>query len=433
MLGYVLHREVAVWAQTSGPARVQVRYAVDPASLPDSLRRVALVGPPVTTAVVEATAATGYTAHVVIAGLEPGRAYTYELLVDGRAVARPYPTRFRTQALWQWRTDPPAFTVALGSCAYVNDAPYDRPGTPYGAGAGIFASIARLGPAAMVWLGDNTYLREVDWWSEAGMDYRHAHTRAIPDLQPLLASTANYATWDDHDFGPNDADGSWVLKGIALRLFQRYWANVSYGLPDVPGVFGQFQVNDAEFFLVDDRYHRSSNSAPADSAKRMLGEQQLAWLIDALSTSRAPFKFVAVGGQVLNPFSVFETYATFPFERQRLLDELARRRISGVVFLTGDRHFTELTRLERPGMPPLLDFTSSPLTAGAGGPSPREADNPLRVPGTLVERTHTFGTLSFDGPRTDRRLTMRTHDAAGTLLWERMVTARELAFPDAGR
>ena len=431
MLGYSTHREALVWVQTTGPARVQLRYALDPSSLPDSLRRVALVGPPVTTAPVEATAANGYTAHVVVAGLEPGRAYAYTVLLDGRPAPRPYPTRFRTQPLWQWRTDPPAFTVAFGSCNYVNEPAYDRPGRPYGSDHAIFGSIARLAPEAMLWLGDNTYLREVDWWTEAGMDHRYRHTRSLPELQPLLAATNHYATWDDHDYGPNDADRAWVHKGTARGVFARYWGNLSYGLPDVPGVFGQFEVGDAAFFLLDDRTHRAPN-ALADTTKPFWGDAQLTWLLDALTTSRAPFKIVVNGGQVLNPVRVFENASTYPVERRRLLDELARRRISGVVFLSGDRHHTDLQRLDRPGMPPLYDFTSSALTAGTARPSAAERDNPARVPGTLVDDRHSFGTLAFAGPRTDRTLTMRAHGVDGGVLWTHTVRARDLAFAPSG-
>ena len=109
----------------------------------------------------------------------------------------------------------------------------------------------------MLWLGDNVYLREVDWWSEEGIAYRYGHNRAEPALQPLLAAVPHYATWDDHDYGPNNSDRSYVLKGAALETFTRYWPAAARGLPGVPGVFTQFQWGDVEFFLLDDRYHRA--------------------------------------------------------------------------------------------------------------------------------------------------------------------------------
>ncbi|MBK8613627.1 MAG: hypothetical protein IPN85_09025 [Flavobacteriales bacterium] len=38
----------------------------------------------------------------------------------------------------------------------MNEPAYDRPGTAYGGGYGIFNSIAETKPDLMLWLGDNT-------------------------------------------------------------------------------------------------------------------------------------------------------------------------------------------------------------------------------------------------------------------------------------
>ncbi len=420
MLADVTHRGAAVWVQTDGPAEV----------------RVDAFGPGDSTPTVSARAVPGGdgTATARLFGLEPGTAYTYRVSVDGAdATPTAYPAAFRTQPLWQWRTDPPAFTAAIGSCYYDNDPAYDRPGDGYGGSTAIFNEIDALRPDLMVWLGDNTYLREVDWWSAEGIDYRFRHSRSEPALQPLLARTAHYATWDDHDFGPNDSDRSYVLKGETLDTFTDYWPAATRGLPGVPGVFTQFQWADVEFFLLDDRYHRAPNDAPP-SERTILGPDQAQWLLDALTASQAPFKVVGVGGQFLNPVPVFETFAAIaPAERQRLLDEIAARKVEGVVFLSGDRHHTELIKLDRPGAYPLYEFTSSPLTAGASTaalrPDSPERDNPLRVEGTLVAGERTFGTLTVQGPRTDRTMTMRTYAADGRMLWERAVRARELQYP----
>ncbi len=422
MLGPATMREATVWVMTDRPGAVTVDYR--PLS-----QDTAVAFSPATPGRITALAGADGIASIVIPDLEPGTRYGYELEVDGRDVERPYPLEFRTQRLWQYRTDPPAFTMAIGSCAFVNEPPYDRAGDPYGGEYGIFRSIVALGPDAMLWLGDNTYLREVDFDSPEGIEHRYEHTRSLPELQQLLSVAPHYATWDDHDYGPNDSDRSYVLKSASLNTFRRYWPNATAGLPGVPGVFTQFRFADVEFFLLDDRYHRTPNFAPADSARTVLGPAQRQWLIDALTASRAPFKVVAVGGQFLNPIAVFETFSNVaPEERQSILDEIARRRIQGVVFLSGDRHHTELIRLERPGHYPLLEFTSSPLTAGPAR-QPRDAENPSRVPGTLVTQRN-FGTLTFDGPRTARVLTMRTFDVDGSMLWEQSVTASELRYAE---
>ena len=421
MLADVTQRGATVWVQTDRPALVALRVAGPGA---------ARVTEPVPTA-------PDGTAAVELFGLEPGTAYRYTVLVDGAEVARPYPTALRTQPLWQWRTDPPETTLAFGSCFYDNDPAYERPGDPYGGPTDIFEAVRTAGPDgrapdAMLWLGDNLYLREVDWWSPAGIGYRYAHARRHPDLQALLAAAPHYATWDDHDYGPNDSDRSYIHKDAALATFQRYWPNPTYGHDGVRGVFTQFQVGDAEVFLLDNRTHRSPNDAP--EPRTVLGEAQLGWLLDALTASRAPLKVVALGGQFLNPTPIFETYALIaPEERQRILDGIAEREIDGVLFLSGDRHHGELIRIERPGTYPLYEFTSSPLTAGASTYALREnspeRENAARVPGTLVAGARNFGTLTLAGPRLDRTLTLRAFGAAGELLWEQAMPLNALRTP----
>ncbi|MEE2885880.1 MAG: hypothetical protein VX951_00480, partial [Planctomycetota bacterium] len=48
-------------------------------------------------------------------------------------------------------------------------------------------------------------------------------------------------------------------------------------------------------------------------------------------------------------------------EYDKLLSFLHEHRIDGVVFLTGDRHHTELMHVKLDGRPEIIDFTSSPL------------------------------------------------------------------------
>lgn len=414
MLGYSEMREVLLWAQTTGPA--QVHFVYWDTAAPGVLHRTRgeMTGE-------EA----GFTTRQVAAGLEPGRRYAYEVWVNGAPAPREYRLEFQTQALWQYRTDPPDFRVAIGSCFYVNEDAYDRPGRPYGGNYEILASIAQARPDVMLWLGDNTYYREVDWYSRSGMLHRYTHTRSLPELQPLLASSHHYATWDDHDFGPNNSDRSWPHKETALEVFRLFWGNPTYGVGGRPGVTTKFQWGDADFFLLDDRYYRTPNERRGDG-HTILGEEQIQWLIDALAFSAAPFKIIAIGGQVLNPMAVDETYANVsPAERERLISLITEQGISGVMFLTGDRHFTELTRLERPGTYPLYDLTISPLTAGVWEGAVPSAGT---VEGTLV-RARNFALLDFSGPRNDRALRIGVHDSEGRELWTRTIRAAELRSP----
>jgi alkaline phosphatase D len=413
-------RSTAIWVQTERIAEVQLRYY--PVATPETARLTPLV---------TTSAAQQYIATFVLSGLEPGTDYRYELYLDGRAYPRPYALAFTTQPLWQWRVPAPDVTAMFGSCLYVNEEPYDRPGEPYGTDYGILRMMAAKRPDLMLWLGDNLYTREVDFYSPTGLAARYWHDRALLWLQPLLAATSHYATWDDHDYGTNDSDATYPLKAASLELLSRYWPAPVYGTPETRGVFQKVTWGDVDFFLLDDRYHRAPNRWPSGPDKTMLGREQIEWLKAGLVASRAVFKVVVNGNQVLNANSRYETMTEYA-DAEELLGWIARNRIEGVLFLSGDRHHAELIRVQRPGMYPLYDFTSSSITAGVHVMKPDDPEfaNPLRVDGTLVME-HNFGLLRFTGDPGQRRVTMQLCGVDGAVRWERTVKREELSFPAA--
>lgn len=416
MLASGNHHDVGIWMQTRRPGPVVLTYWM--ADSPEEKKTVSQAS----------LSANENIVLMTLTGLRAGTRYRYSIIVGSEPIVSEDALAFSTQPLWRRRADPPSFTVTFGSCAYTNDPETDPPGKSYGGGYGIYETIRKQRPDLMLWLGDNVYLRAHDWSSRAGIFERYRRTRSLKPIQRLLASAFHYAIWDDHDFGPNDSNWSYVHKAHALEAFQRYWPNPSYGMPSIPGVFTQFTWGDVDFFLLDNRYHRSASSAPDGPEKTLLGQAQFTWLVDALSGSRAPFKIVAGGGQFLSPFDRWEGYAQFKTEQRRLIDTIVERRIQGVFFLSGDRHHTELVKVQPKGFYPLYDFTSSPLTS-RGATASGEWKSPVRVPGTLVTQKRNFGVLKFAGSAKDRVMTMETRDASGALLWTRTVRAQELTLP----
>lgn len=413
MVGYSEMREVLLWVQTNAPAKVKFAYHEE--GNPSSGQFTEEV-------VTEKQSA--YTAKLTAENLEPGRKYQYLLFLNGKEVKRPYPLTFQTQKLWQWREEPPDFNFVIGSCAYVNDPPYDRPGEPYGKHYEIFEAIYSQHPDMMLWLGDDVYLREADWFSRSGILYRFTHTRSLPELQPLLGSAHHYAIWDDHDYGPNNSDRSFRQKENTLEAFTLFWGNPTFGINGKPGITTMFQWADIDFFLLDNRYHRSPNNR-LTTERTILGEEQVDWLIDALTVSAAPFKIIVMGGQFLSPVITHsENYANFSEERNRIIRSITQEKVSGVLFLTGDRHYSELSELERPNQYPMYDLTISPLTAGPHA-SAAEEPNYLRVPGTLVTERN-FARLEVSGPGTDRTLKISVFNSAGNELWVQIIKANDL-------
>jgi len=365
---------------------------------------------------------------IEIGGLEFNTTYQYNFIVDGTPVPA---ASFTTKDLWQWRKPAPDFSFLTGSCAYFNEPIFDRPGKPYGQDSSIFETMANTPAAFMLWLGDNWYTREVDYMSEWGLYYRASHDRSLPVLKNFLKAMPHYAIWDDHDYGPDDADGSYILKDESRNLFSKYWCNPSYG-QDGKGTYTQISYSDVDIFMTDDRYFRSSDElldtvdGKPNANKHFLGTTQLHWLENALATSGATFKIIVIGSQVLNHLNrIAESMRYFPAEFNELISFLDRQKISGVIFLTGDRHHSEIVKEERSGNYPLYDITSSPLTSGISRVSGNELNNPARIPGTLVEQQN-FSRLSVTGKKGERKLTVEFISLKGEKLSSWAIEEKEL-------
>jgi len=411
MLGYAEMKEAVVWLQSHQAGHTYAIY--------DDLSTA--VNENYSTDTVALTKAKALTAKLIFDQVQPGREYSYRLFINGKEQQRDYPFRFTTQKLWAYRTDPPDFTMAMGSCAYISEKKADRPGEPYGGEYEIFRSIAAKDPDVMMWLGDNTYLRPTDWWTKTGYQERYSHTRELEEMQPLLAACPNFAIWDDHEFGPNNSNQAWVQKELALETFKLFWANHSYGYPGLNGITSAFRFNDIDVFMLDNRWHRTEiNDA---GPEHILGEKQVEMLIDYLKFSRAPFKLVAIGGQLLNSAEVYENHARYPAERDYILKRIAEEEIKGVIFLSGDRHHSEVSAKTLENGIKIWDITSSPLTSKPNLNVTETNDH--REEGSLIQERN-FTTLTFSGPRKDRKLNIKYYDTEGNELFSYQITADEI-------
>ena len=414
MVGYCEMTEAMIWVQTTQAAKVKIAYFETGKPAPVYFSDEVLT---------EKTK--GFTAHLVADKIKEGKNYTYSVYINNQKVVLNYPTVFQSKKLWMHRTDAPDFSVATGSCAYINEPEVDRPGKGYGSGYQIFEKISDKNPNIMLWLGDNVYFREADWDSKTGIYHRYTHSRSIKEMQPLLAKTQNYALWDDHDFGPNDADRGYYYKHETQKAFKDFWANKTYG--ENPnqneGIYSTFYWGDAQFFMLDNRFFKSPNDRKTGE-RVLLGSPQIQWLIDNLVSSRASFKIICIGGQTLNSDAVFENYATYPEEKEFLLNEIKQNNIRGVLFLSGDRHFSELSKVERENTYPLYDWTVSPLTSGVASSYKNEL-NKNRVEGSMFAEQN-FGMLYFSGDKENRQVKLVLYNNQGIELWSKTILKSEL-------
>ncbi|WP_221030294.1 alkaline phosphatase D family protein [Actomonas aquatica] len=426
MLGYRAHREVFLWLETKDAEEVTLTYWL--VNQPDEKHTITHTDVPV-------HPAGGQIHHFRPGLLKMGGTYRYAITIDGQEQALAATPTFSTQELWEWRTSPPDFSFLFGSCAYINEPEFDRPGEGYGKTTRTFELMGESDAEFMVWTGDNWYWREPDYDSVSGLWYRPMHDRAIPEMQKLLGTMHHYATWDDHDYGPNDSNWSYEYKDVALDIFKAYWGNHTYGEANNPGVYSKFYWGDAAFFLMDNHYHRDAAGLDQDKhpEKTQWGRPQLEWLKQSLLSAKElkhfKFLFIATGNQMLQTEPRGEPHELYRREREELLDFIVENQIEGVIFLTGDVHHSAMYHRKLSDGRMVYDITSSPLSSGSWPvETSSKAEDPYVIPGTLVGDQN-FVRIDVRGEGKRRELLVTCIDKQGDTRFEQVIKLSDLQLP----
>jgi alkaline phosphatase D len=208
----------------------------------------------------------------------------------------------------------------------------------------------------LLMLGDNVYSNTND----PGVQRRfYADQRNTAGWRAISSRLPVYAIWDDHDYGPDNSDGTLAGKEKSLLTFTQVWANPAYGEPDNPGVYSKFTRANVDFFLLDVRYHRDPNKATNLVHKTMLGEKQLAWLKRELLASKAPVKILASGSE-WQSHGTADSWTSFKQERDDIFSFIERQHITGVLLVSGDRHFTAAYQVKGNW----IEVTAGPIGSG---------------------------------------------------------------------
>lgn len=259
--------------------------------------------------------------------------------------------------------------IAFGSCNH-QSAPQH-----------MWAQIAAQSPQAFLLIGDNVY-GDNGWDADADLDsLRRAYElqASHPEFRDFRARIPMLVTWDDHDYGLNDAGGRFPFKRWAEEIFNTFWG-MSDEVRARPGVYESHMFGAdgqrVQIIMLDTRYFRSDfkrmawsrERAPLgiylpndDPAATVLGDEQWAWLEQELAKP-ADLRIVVSSTQILTTAHNFEGWTNFPLERERLLKMLEGRAPSGLVMLSGDRHSGAIYKDKSPGgAEDMWEFTSSSL------------------------------------------------------------------------
>lgn len=275
----------------------------------------------------------------------------------------------------------------------------------------LWESIAARNPTAFVWLGDIVY---ADTQDMSRMRKLYDELKTFPAYAAFAAKTRVIGTWDDHDYGGDDLGKEYPMRTESQQALldfldepldspRRKQAGV-YTSED----FGADPYR-VRVILLDTRYHRDRPGPAGD----ILGEEQWAWLRGQLEGSTAAVHILASSIQVVADQHGFEKWGNFPGARTKLLallDELSPRNL---IVISGDRHFAELSQLERgPGKAPLFDLTSSSMSR-PWSKAPQE-QNRYRV-GSVVWDVN-FGVIEIDWAAAEPVMHLQVHsrsDAVG--------------------
>jgi len=289
----------------------------------------------------------------------------------------------------------------------------------------MWAQIASQDPQAFLMIGDNVY-GDNAWDADAGLEslrVAYDEQAAHPEFARFRARYPMMATWDDHDYGLNDAGGAFPMRRWAETLFETFW-NSSEAVRSRPGIYDSVTVGPegqrVQFILLDTRFFRSDLKRKAwqrprpalgsylpdtDPAATILGAEQWEWLEGELAKP-ADLRVVVSSIQAITEAHDYESWENFPLERKKLFDMLGEREDSGVVLLTGDRHSAGIYRLDHGGET-FWELTSSSLNLAFGDieqNTAREPD-PLRV--TPFFGVENYGLIDIDWEARELTMTLK--------------------------
>ncbi len=330
--------------------------------------------------------------------------------------------------------------IAFGSCAEGGKA---QP---------IWDAVLATKPDLFLFLGDNVY---GDTRNMADLRAKYAELASQPGFQRLKATTPLAVTWDDHDFGEDDAGGDYPQKEASRQVFLDFWGEPA----DSPrrsrdGVYASYVFGPpgqrVQVILLDLRYNRTPLMRPAsgpsnyrswaaarykkgldvpgpyarnpDPEATMLGERQWSWLEQQLRVP-ADVRLIGSSLQVLADFPGWEGWYLFPHDQQRLIELVRRTRANGVVFLSGDTHYAEVSKLDVNVPYTLWDMTSSGLTEEWPVPTP----NSNRVSSVL--RAANFGLVEIDWQGAETTVTLSVVDQHGARRIEQRLQVAGLQSP----
>jgi alkaline phosphatase D len=298
----------------------------------------------------------------------------------------------------------------------------------------IFNAINKEKGDLFIFLGDNIYgdTNDMDVLAD-----KYQRLGAKPGFKTLKAQTPIIAMWDDHDYGQNDAGKEYPHKEQSRQIMLNFWGEPANSARRTrsDGIYTSYMYGENEqtiqVIMPDLRWNRDAlnhvgeleyytkpklnNQGPYSPSEvkgaSMLGEAQWQWLEQELKKPAA-IKLIASSLQLLPDFTGWESWANFPEDRNRLLALIKKHKVNGVVIISGDTHWGEISKYQQNLDYPLIEMTSSGLTEKWKDVSP----NKHRV-GNYTHNVN-YGDLSIDWQQTDPTISLKLKGIDGQVIMQ---------------
>ena len=305
----------------------------------------------------------------------------------------------------------------------------------------IWDTVLALRPQLTLMLGNNI-LGGTEDMRELRVQY--AKLAVKPGFARLRRQSRVMATWNDLDFGREDGGADFDKRAESQQVFLDFW-NEPSGSPrrQQQGVYAAQRFGPPgrrlQVILLDTRYGRGPlwRVAPDEARRRalldmgpylpndherarMLSEEQWRWLEQQLRQP-ADLRLLVTSIPFVMEFTGWESWANMPNERRRLIDLIRNTGATGVLLLSGDTPWADVSRLDGEAPYPLWDFTAGPLnrraTAGIG-PNLHRMGEATREPN--------FGYMEIDWTAADPEVRIEVRSVANRSLLRQTLRLSDL-------
>lgn len=236
-------------------------------------------------------------------------------------------------------------------------------------------------PQALFMIGDNVYVDlKTKNITPSVLWERYAETRNRLEVFRSKKLTPVFATWDDHDFGKNNGGKEFNYAKEAREVFEDFFPQKTnkFIFSKGPGLARAFRFSRQTFLLLDNRSFRSLRNI-SDKKQSHFGAEQEHWIDKIIKQAKGPVWLIS-GDQFFGGYHKFESYqGNHPAAFRRFLRRL-KRTGKVVVFVSGDRHLTELMRIPKKHLGyTTYELTSSGVHSSVFPGSLKRNPNPLDI------------------------------------------------------